>query len=127
MAERKLYQAIASVLDALVRSKERGNTDWVDKWEDRLSECESMLPHGSGFDAGTQIGVEESRKDRIVLHTAYHHMSNGFYEGWSEHGVIVTPSLIHGFDIRVTGRDMNNIKDYIAETLDLALRRAVGL
>jgi len=50
---------------------------------------------------------------------------NGMYSGWSQHKVIVTPSLICGFDIRVTGRDRNQVKDYIAETFHHALSYVV--
>jgi hypothetical protein len=39
----------------------------------------------------------------------------GYYDGWTEHQVIITPSLQHGFDVRVTGQDRNEIKDYLAE------------
>jgi len=46
---------------------------------------------------------------------------HGYYDGWTEHKVIVTPHLTHEFDLKVTGRDKNGIKDYIVETFDNAL------
>ena len=36
----------------------------------------------------------------------------GFYDGWTEHKVIVTPSFA-GIDLRITGRNRNDIKDHI--------------
>jgi hypothetical protein len=46
--------------------------------------------------------------------------THGYYEGWTEHKVIVTPSW-HGFNIRVTGKDKNQIKEYITETFHYVL------
>ena len=38
----------------------------------------------------------------------------GAYVGWTEHDVIVTPAF-DGFNLRVTGRDRNQIKEYIGD------------
>ena len=46
---------------------------------------------------------------------------HGGYDGWTEHKIIVTPSLVYGFELRVTGKDRNDIKDYIAEVMHGAL------
>jgi hypothetical protein len=45
----------------------------------------------------------------------------GFYDGWTDHSVIVTPSLVEGFNLRVTGRNRKDIKEYIAEQFCMAL------
>ena len=80
------------------------------------------LPQGSGFDDGCTIDLDASSPDRIVINAAYHHMDDhGSYDGWSEHQAIVKPSLAFGFDVRVTGRDRNDIKDYITYTIGEAL------
>jgi hypothetical protein len=80
------------------------------------------LPSGSGFDNGSKLDLSESTPERIVLSTSYHHMNEGgMYDGWSEHTVIVTPSLASGFNLRITGRDRNAIKAYIAECFHDAL------
>ena len=42
----------------------------------------------------------------------------GFYDGWTTHDIIVTPSLVTTIDVRVTGRNKNDIKDYLAEMFD---------
>lgn len=103
----KVFQAIASAISALPHY-------WA---EERLDLIErEYLPSGSGIDAGCMILVEESHKDRIVIQADFHHMNEvGYYDGWTSHKVIITPSLIYGFDIRITGRDKNGIKDYLAE------------
>jgi hypothetical protein len=82
-------------------------------------------PSGSGFDAGTQ--VNEDRSDILLFTTAYHHMDeDGFYDGWTEHTVRVKPSLAWGFDLTVSGRDRNDIKDYIADVFACWLNEMVG-
>lgn len=109
----KVYQAIASAIAAMPR-------DWA---EERLEMIErEYLPSGSGIDAGCKILVEESHKNRLVIQTEFHHMNEaGFYDGWTSHKVIVTPSLIYGFDLRITGRDKNSIKEYLGDLFFQAL------
>lgn len=38
----------------------------------------------------------------------------GMYVGWTEHTITVTPSFI-GLNVKVSGRNRNEIKDYIAD------------
>ncbi len=65
---------------------------------------------------------EMSSGELLEFKTAFHHMDeNGCYDGWTEHTVTVTPSLIHEFTVKVSGRDRNEIKSYIAETFQHAL------
>jgi len=118
-----LYRLIARAGDALRHATNNGNEEWQQAWQELLEKCEELLPSGSGFDAGTEI--EYAGSDKIVLRTAYHHMIDGYYDGWTEHTVTVIPSLAHGFDIRVGGRDRNNVKEYIAEVFVDVLRQEV--
>jgi hypothetical protein len=37
---------------------------------------------------------------------------NGYYCGWTEHNIILTPNF-GSFDMRITGKDKNGIKDYL--------------
>ena len=121
-----LYVAIARRLQqrANLLNREDASSDGF------LQECdaalESMardgLPSGSGFDNGTSIDLQRSNPCRVVLETSFHHMDeNGFYDGWTDHDVVIRPSLVHGFDLRVTGRDRNDVKGYIGEAFDDAL------
>jgi len=89
---------------------------WIERHTERLES--TALPSGSGLDLGPRIDIERSRPDRIVITNCdYHHMNeHGYYTRWTKHEVIITPSLAFGFDIRVTGRDYKDIKEYIAET-----------
>lgn len=84
--------------------------------EGKLDKLAAMLPNGSGFDAGCKILFPESTPQKIVIQADFHHMDeHGFYDGWTEHKVIVTPCLQWGFKIRVTGRNRNGIKEYISD------------
>ena len=82
--------------------------------EDRVKEIMKAAPSGSGFDAGTELD-DKSTPKKLIFNTSYHHMNEaGFYIGWTDHKVIITPSF-DGMDIKLTGKDYNAIKDYIAD------------
>ena len=119
----KIYQKIAQTLSALKNCEKLNNSQWFDRHTDTLSAiCKEYLPRGSGFDSGTTIDIEGSKPNRIILVSSYHHMNDaGYYDGWTSHKIIITPDLVSGFDLRVTGRDRNEIKEYIEETFRFAL------
>jgi hypothetical protein len=124
----KVYEEIARKLDAIERCRLDGNMDWELRHIEHVREiAEGYLPHGSGLDSGsfTAVYIDESKPDRIVIGADYHHMDDGYYAGWSDHQVIVTPSLAFGFNLRITGRDRDGIKDYLAELFDHYLRQDV--
>jgi len=119
-----LYQLIALAGNALRRATNNGNEEWQQAWQELLEQCEELLPSGSGFDAGTKI--EHASDSKIVLRTSYHHMNeSGYYDGWTEHTVTVVPKLAHGFDLRISGRNRNNVKEYIADVFFDVLRSEV--
>lgn len=116
-----VVQAIAHACEAKRTCEATGN-DWRHIWEERLARIErECLPSGSGFDIGCTID-RDSNSQRVTIETAFHHMhESGMYDGWTEHKVILTPDLVRGFNIRVTGRNRNGIKDYIADAMHDAL------
>src|SRR5690606_41537978 len=60
---------------------------------------------------------------KIVLRTSFHHMNeSGFYDGWTEHIITVIPDLVNGFDLRISGRNKNDVKEYIADVFYEVLR-----
>lgn len=84
--------------------------------------CRDFMPRGSGFDSGTQFDFDKSKSNRLVFNTEFHHMnSNGYYDGWTSHNVTIKPDLVFGFTIAISGRDRNEIKDYIADAFHHAL------
>lgn len=127
MEAQKLYQAIATALDARAHCAKHGGKDhpWFDRWTERLEHiAKNVLPSGSGFDNGTRIDLDKSTAECIYFDTAFHHMDDsGHYCGWTEHVVRITPAFIGGINIKVFGRNRNDIKDYIAETFDCVLRQ----
>jgi hypothetical protein len=117
---------IARIVQALRNAQAANNVEWVDRWADDLDKLEAdCLPSGSGIDQGTKVDLERSTDRKIVMLAPFHHMDeDGYYDGWTYHDVIVTPTF-DGANIRVTGRDRNGIKDYLRETYAHALSREV--
>jgi hypothetical protein len=126
--KRTLASKIASLVDARARCLATGNT-WAEKHESRLHALiREFLPSGSGFDNGSTIYLDQSSADKIVLATSFHHMDeNGSYDGWTDHKVTVKPSLVFGFTLTVSGRNRNDMKDYIAETFEYCLSQELTL
>ena len=122
MTDKLVYQEIASALLALNWSQEN-NAPMADIWSDRIEElCKNCLPSGSGIDCGTTLNLDKSTPERLVFDASFHHMDEcGFYDGWTDYQVIVTPSLWAGMTLRVTGRNKRNIKEYLAYTYREAL------
>lgn len=113
----KTYQVIARTLGARLRCDAKPDThsEWSARHQAYLDELLSGFPHGSGFDLGTKLD-DTSTPERLVFNTAFHHVNeSGMYDGWTEHQVIVKPSLEMGYRMRITGRDRNGIKELIAD------------
>jgi hypothetical protein len=110
----KMYEALANVAEVLNRPQLPPHV--LDFQTQRYDTLVELLPSGSGFDNGTEFISIRSGTNRLVFRTAFHHTDeHGSYTGWSQHDVIVTASLSYGFEIRVTGKDRDDIKEYIAE------------
>jgi len=50
---------------------------------------------------------------------------SGAYDGWTEHKLIVSPSLLFDLDLRITGRDRNGIKEYLHDVFSAALQTEI--
>ena len=107
---------VSGILNAIDNCRKMGNPNPIDAHEERLTELLKELPHGSGLDAGVEFDSDNSTSEKLVFLTAFHHMNeNGYYDGWTEHKIIIKPSLQFGFTISITGRDRNQIKEYLHE------------
>ena len=126
MADKTLAVLIADRVQARINCRESGNQEWLGKHGDViLALVRRYMPHGSGIDNGATSDIGASTATRLVFHTSYHHMDqNGFYDGWTEHVVRVTPTF-GGIDVTVGGRNRNDIKDYLADMFRDALERAI--
>jgi hypothetical protein len=127
MTTKKVYQKLAVSFNARQNCIQSNNETWRERHEQTIQDtCENYLPHGAGFDVGTSFDLERSRDNRLVLCTSFHHMDEyGYYCGWSEHDIIVTPDLIHDFMLRITGRNVRDIKDYIYQVFEIALSEEI--
>jgi hypothetical protein len=121
-----LYQAIARRLVAKANCVARKNHEWQPIHDAAAKQLtREHMPSGSGIDTGTVLG-DDSTASKLIFRLSFHHMNEGgFYDGWTDHSVIVTPSLAFGFDLKVTGQNRNDIKDYLAETFQHALLQTV--
>ena len=119
-----LLQAFVQALGAWRRCKGgQGTPGCEERWDDYIYLLERKLPHGSGLDAKVEFVREKCNSRRVVITADFHHMdSNGYYAGWTDHEIIVTATH-DGPDIRVTGRNRNGIKDYLAKIFYYALQQ----
>jgi hypothetical protein len=118
MKNQPLYKSISSAISALKNSEEKTSIVWVRNWKDYLGRLNNLLPSGSGLDAGCEIDTSNSTPERIVILLSYHGMDeNGGYVGWTEHKVIITPSLHFDINLRITGSDKFMIKDYLHDIM----------
>jgi hypothetical protein len=126
--ENQLYKHIASALIARANCEKSNNAEWFARHTDTLEKlCDQFMPSGSGVDCGTKIDLERSKPDRLIFTFSYHHMDqSGGYAGWTDHQLIVTPSLAFGYDTRITGRDRNQVKEYFYDLFGSALSEVIG-
>lgn len=122
---RYLYSELASTVDAMHTCEQKPEQygEWAHKHEETISKLvHERMPSGSGFDCGTQMDCSQSHAEKLVFTTSFHHMNDaGYYDGWTEHTIVVTPSF-SGFNLRISGRNRNNIKDYIHDVFSQALK-----
>ena len=122
---KQLYSKMANVIQARLNCIESKNDIWISKHEDTLNELIDLLPHGSGIDGKTTIDLEKSTGEKLILNVEFHHMNDvGLYDGWTQHKIIVTPSLMHGISMRITGINRNGIKEYFGDIFHIALTEA---
>lgn len=122
--EQPLYVRLARTLAAYRNCEASGNHEWRVRHEMELSRMQrDELPHGSGID-GTAIplDLDASTPERLVFVVPFHPMNDhGSYVAWTTFKITVRPSLQFGIDLRITGRDYNGAKEYVAEAFSQAL------
>lgn len=123
MGSRILYQELAATVQARLNCISHHNVEWFEKHTEHIRQLiRDFMPSGSGWDHGTTLDLENSHADKLVFYGQFHHMDqNGFYDGWTDHTVTVTPSLASRFHIRISGRNRNDIKEYLTDTFSFAL------
>lgn len=126
-ATHKAITLIAQHFDGWYRAVKESNNQRMDTnsvFIDRI--CDLVMPHGSGIDGNhAKLDFDRSKPNRLVFAPFdFHHMNDGgYYDGWSEHELIVSASLAHGYELKITGRDRNDVKEYLYQTIDYAITR----
>ena len=123
-----LIQSIASEISRLEYAyKREGIQEIIDSATSRLSDLEDELPSGSGIDSGCKIDLDSSTSEKIVITFGFHHMNDGgYYDGWTEHKLTVKPSFLFGIDLKISGRDRNQIKDYLYDLFSFELKKEIS-
>ena len=112
--KRKNYQALANRIIAKNNCIDTKNWEWEEKHLATIEKIMTSSPSGSGIDCGTKIDLEKSTDEKLIFYCGFHHMNeNGMYDGWTEHEIIVTPSLAFTINIKITGKNRNQIKEYL--------------
>ena len=91
-------KTVANAISVYHSNKEK----YKEFWEEAFETEENKLPSGSGIDKGCVINLDKSEPNKIVIDIPYHHMDeNGFYCGWNDYQMILTPSFLFGVDIKI--------------------------
>lgn len=127
---RPLYKELASLIGAYKQCIKTNNDEWERKHKEAINNLVmNYLPSGSGIDHGCVLDLDKSFSEKLVISSSFHRMDdNGMYCGWVDFFVVVTPSLIHDFHLRITGKASHqryHLKDYLYDTFDSDLRRLV--
>jgi hypothetical protein len=124
----KLYKRLAGTVDAYHNCIKADNDFWEKHEELVLQLVNGCLPHGSGIDSGVIFDFEKSSGKKLVFHFSYHFMDeNGYYNGWEDYTLTVTPSLISDFELRITGKNRDDIKDYFYQIFEYDLSRNIDV
>jgi hypothetical protein len=115
------YVKLARLIDQNERCIANGNTEWKERTDISIERLMQTAPSGNGIDSGTTLIRENDGKapkgvNKLQFRADFHHMNDaGYYDGWTEHIITVRPDLGFGFDLTVSGRNRNGIKEYLAE------------
>lgn len=124
-----IYKVLASLVVAYHRCAKTPEThaEWRDTHEERIQQIVAdFLPSGSGWDHGSKIDLDASTDERLVFYGSYHHIDeSGFYDGWTDHRITAKASLWADILIGISGRNRNDIKEYLSECFDCALRAKI--
>lgn len=119
----RLGRKLAILINARTNCDKSSNKEWFEKHTEKIERLvRDYLPSGSGFDNGTSIDLHLSTGEKLVFYTAFHHMDeNGYYDEWTDHTIVVRPSLSTDFRLSISGKNRNDVKTHIYEIFQDAL------
>ena len=123
----KLYTKLARTVEAYHNCAKNLNDEWMDKHEESIIHLvNGRMPHGSGIDNGITLDIEKSTSNKLVFLFSYHFMDeNGYYAGWEDYKLTVTSSLAFDIEMKFTGKNRNDIKEYFYQIFEYSLTQTV--
>lgn len=116
-----LYKHIAMKVQAYRNFMDTGNAAMADRYADEVYELiKRYMPSGSGINAGTEFDWR-STGNKLIFFFEYHHIKNERYTSVDIYHLFVTPSLMNGIDLRLTGCKDSDLADYLYQTFRTAL------
>jgi hypothetical protein len=116
---RKLYQALASVVQARLNCIASGNDElrcYYEEQGDRL--VRKCMPRGGRFDS-TKLDWNRSVPNKLVLGTVYLHPDQD--TGCTKHTVTIRPDFCSGYMLSISKSNRNDFKGGMVESFRLAL------
>jgi hypothetical protein len=122
MSTRTVASELSNRVVAVDNCLKSNSQNWLDKHREAIKLLVgNYLPHGSGIDNGVHFIETESTETKLVFMLDYHHMNdNGMYDGWTNHIIRVYPTF-NGINMTISGRDRNQIKEYLHDVFYTAL------
>lgn len=124
-----IARTLAGCIQAMQNCRESNNTEWYTNHREQvLHLVKETAPSGSGIDCGTEIDLDKSTPEKLVFTLSYHHMNeHGSYDGWTNHTIVVKPSLVYGLTLTISGRERNQTKEYLHEIYIMWLKTEIDL
>ena len=119
------YQALAL---ALMNLKPGISSTVRDRYEGMWQGIMETAPQGAGFNSGTVLDSMSNPRELVFITYFFHgdpqdqEEPEADFTPWTEHNVEVQAHLYYGFELHITGRDQNGIKEYIHDTFDRWLK-----
>lgn len=119
--EQKLYTALAQLVSADRQKNDSSTMQRIVEYVERY------MPIGGGIE-NTRLVLAKSTESVLVFSCSFHHMNrNGFYDGYTYHEIKVSSSLTNEINIRITGKDRYDIKEYLDQIFFDALVQDVPM
>ncbi len=119
----KVYKELSSSIATRLRCITRRNFDPANSETYVINHTKKIekiireyLPHGCGINDGYDFDYDHSTGEKLVINSSYHCIdNNGFYVMKIPFTIIVTPSLLFDFKLKISGTfgKKKNTKEYL--------------